>query len=184
MRQAIEAEQAAAARADEEKRQRAEADAQRALARQAAEKAKAEAARRAYEEQRAAEEAARAAAEEAARAATVATPPPAPARLKDASAVLANRLPGVTVRTTRPVANRDVYKALWTAHRARAVAEGDLVLAVTADVLMDAAGRVPEGALHTARIERGGEAWAAWVDTAAGVVLGLASPPDVYMAGL
>lgn len=177
---------------EDEKRAAAEAAAKKALARAEAEREKAARASRAAEEAtaKAKQEAeAQLAAEqarikEAAAKLDAAKPPAAPTRLQDPAVVLANRLPGVTVRMAKPVANRDVFHALWTAHRARAVAESNLQLIVSADVLLDAARRVPEGALCSARIDYNGAQYAAWVDTASGSVLGTAAPADVFLAGL
>ncbi len=115
---------------------------------------------------------------------TQAAAPTAPVVLKDPAVVIANRLPGVTVRSTVLVDQRPVFKALWTAHRARAQVEARLDLMVTADVLTDAANRLPEGALYAARATRGDEVMAVWVDVVNGVVLGIAEPAEVFLAGL
>ena len=83
-----------------------------------------------------------------------------------------------------PVSNSVVFRALWLAHRARAWATQDLALLATAAVLLDAVERVPEGYLTAAHVTIGGRDVAVWVDTARGVVLGIAEPPEVYLAGL
>lgn len=98
--------------------------------------------------------------------------------------VLRERLPDVEVLGLTTVHDRAVFRALWRSHRARARAEGALELLVTADVLLDAAERVPAGALHALHIRSAGRPWAAWVDGDRQVVLGLAPTPDIYLAGL
>jgi colicin import membrane protein len=98
--------------------------------------------------------------------------------------VLQERLADVEVVGLTTVHDRAVFRALWRAHRARARAEGALELLVTADVLLDAAERVPAGALHALYIRSAGRPWAAWVDGDRQVVLGIAPTPDIYLAGL
>jgi hypothetical protein len=51
-------------------------------------------------------------------------------------------------------------------------------------VLVDAVDRVPQGRLYAARVTLGGDVWAAWVDADRGVLLGMARPAEVYLAGL
>jgi hypothetical protein len=104
-------------------------------------------------------------------------------QLGQAGAVVAELLPGAVVESVNPVANPDVFRALWKAHRARAVHEGQLPLAATASVLLDALDRVPTGWLVALRVSIGGARWAAWVDLDRRVVLGLAQPADVYLVG-
>jgi hypothetical protein len=98
--------------------------------------------------------------------------------------VLAAQLPGARAERPIPVSNADVFRALWLAHRARALHEGDGALLATASVLVDAIDRLPAGRLFAARVSLGGDTWAAWVDTDRGVLLGLVRPAEVYLAGL
>ncbi|MCB9681449.1 MAG: hypothetical protein H6733_08245 [Alphaproteobacteria bacterium] len=111
-------------------------------------------------------------------------PAPAPALLKDPRGVLAERLPEATLHEVRAVAAPQVLQALFTAHRVRAAAEGDLALIVTADVLIDAAGRLPAGALHAAKVTVHGVDHAVFVDAASGVLLGQTGSPELYLAGI
>ncbi len=102
----------------------------------------------------------------------------------DVEAAIARVAPGATVLEVVPLTNTLVFRALWTAHRARAWATRDLALLATAAVLLDAVDRVPAGHLVAVRANVGGRLVAAWVDTSRGVVLGLTEPPEVYLAGL
>jgi hypothetical protein len=98
--------------------------------------------------------------------------------------VIAAALPNARADRPVPVSNADVFRALWLAHRARALHEGDLALVATASVLVEAVDRVTPGRLFAARVAAGGETWAAWIDADRGVLLGLARPAEVYLAGL
>ena len=69
----------------------------------------------------------------------------------DPSEVASLKLRDVEVLGVSTIADRAVFRALWKAHRARAKADGDIGLLVTADVLLDAANRVPSGALPPSR---------------------------------
>jgi hypothetical protein len=109
---------------------------------------------------------------------------PAPASLRDPAALVSERLAGAHVLRVLPVTNRVVFQALWQAHRARASAEGDITLLVSADALLDAAGRLPEGALFAAELSWRGEAWAVWLDAARGALLAAARRPELLLAGL
>lgn len=104
------------------------------------------------------------------------TPPAEPA------SVFAELLPGASVEAPILVTQREVFRALWRAHRARAAHEHDLVLVATASVVLDAAER--GASLAAARVTVAGVAWAAWVDLDRRVLLGVARPPEVYLAGL
>ncbi len=97
--------------------------------------------------------------------------------------ILAEQLPGARAGSIGPIANVDVFRALWRAHRARALHEGDGQLVATASVLLDAIDRVPSGRLQEARVTLGTEMWAAWIDAERGVLLGMARPADVYLSG-
>lgn len=114
-----------------------------------------------------------------------AAPRPAePVTVRDPSALLGERLAGAHVLRVLPVNNRVVFQALWQAHRARAAVEGDIALLVAADALVDAAHRVPEGALFAAELSWRGEAWAVWLDAARGAPLAAARHPELLLAGL
>ena len=87
-----------------------------------------------------------------------------------------------------PVASAEVFRALWRVHRARAQHEGDVMLVATAGVLLDAIDRVPAGWLVACRVSilsrlHPAEPWAVWVDLERKVVLGVARPADIYLAG-
>lgn len=121
----------------------------------------------------------------------VAVAPPAPVAAPvvrpvhvDPRAVIERRLPAFDLVEVRPVAQRDTFRALWTAHRVRAATEGDARMLVTADVLLDAASRVAPGALFGARIRRQDKEHALFLDASSGVLLGLTDQPDLYLAGL
>jgi hypothetical protein len=100
------------------------------------------------------------------------------------AAVVLELLPGASVEPPIPVTNVDVFRALWRAHRARALHENDLALVATASVLLDASERLAPGWLAAARVSFGGHAWAVWVDLERKALLGVAKPPEVYLAGL
>ena len=102
----------------------------------------------------------------------------------DAGGVVIEVFSTAEIRKTFPVTNRDVFRALWNAHKIRAVHEGDLDLAATATVLLDAADRLPEAGLSAVRVRLGDRDHAMWIDTSRGVLLGVASPPEIYLAGL
>lgn len=119
------------------------------------------------------------------KAAPVATPAPAPrAPSQDPATLIAKRLPGASVKSVKPVSNPDAVAAVWTAHRVRAATEGDRILLVAADVLVDAAGRLPVGALVGAEVEHDGTPLAVFVDADAGVLLAAVEQPALYLAGL
>jgi hypothetical protein len=103
--------------------------------------------------------------------------------LDRAEAVITEVFSSAWVDKPTVVQSPDVFRALWRAHRTRAVHDGDLALVVTASVLLDAIARVPAGHLVAAKVTIGGEAYAAWVDVGRGALLGLARPAEVYLAG-
>lgn len=112
-------------------------------------------------------------------------PAPAPApRATGRSAVpaVSEALPGAEVETSAPVENVEVFRAVWRAHRSRAAHQRDLALVATASVLLDAIERVPRGALLACAVRFGAERVAAWVDADRGVLLAVASPPEVYLS--
>jgi hypothetical protein len=102
----------------------------------------------------------------------------------DAGGVVIEVFSTAEIRKILAVSNRDVFRALWQAHKIRAVHEGDLGLAATATVLLDAADRLPEDGLSAVRVRLGDRDHAMWIDTSRGVLLGIASPPEIYLAGL
>lgn len=109
---------------------------------------------------------------------------PAQAALPDAGELLAQRLPSYTVQSVTAVSSLAAFKAVWTAHRVRAAAEQNAALVVTADVLIDAAGRLPAGSLFAAKITGADESLAVFIDTANGALIGAAAPADLYLAGI
>ncbi|MFT4622004.1 MAG: hypothetical protein ACI8PZ_000656 [Myxococcota bacterium] len=117
-------------------------------------------------------------------AATPAAAPAPPADQFDAGGVVISVFSGAEIRRTIEVTNREVFRALWFAHRARAVHEGDLGLVSTSSVLIDAADRLGDGCLSAVRVRLSDRDHAMWVDTSRGVLLGVASPPEIYLAGL
>ena len=179
--------QEARAAAEEEAR-KAEAEALRVA--EEAKRAAAEEAQRAAEAATAAAEAASAAAAEAPPVAeppvrpSAAPPEPVVVHGMDPSEVASLKLRDVEVLGVSTIADRAVFRALWKAHRARAKADGDIGLLVTADVLLDAANRVPSGALHALHILSDGRPYAAWVDGDRQVMLGVTPTPDIFLAGL
>jgi len=96
--------------------------------------------------------------------------------------IVLEQLPGARADRISPVTKPDVFRALWRAHRARALHEGDGQLVATASVLLDAIDRLPTGRLHEARVTLGTEVWAAWIDADRSVLLGMARPADVYLS--
>lgn len=98
--------------------------------------------------------------------------------------VLGRFVSGAVVKREVPITNSVVFRALWTAHRARAGASSDLGLLVTASVLLDAVERLPKGCLVAAHATLADRDVAVWIDVARGVVLGVAEPGEVYLAGL
>jgi hypothetical protein len=82
------------------------------------------------------------------------------------------------------VSNPAIFRALWTAHRARAAATGDVALMVAAAALLDAVDRVPAGCLSGVHLQYRGEDITAWVDTARGALLSATPQPELYLAGL
>jgi hypothetical protein len=107
-----------------------------------------------------------------------------PAANRDPIAAVQAAIAGATVTSPVVIGRFEVFKALWRAHRARAHHEGNPVMAATASVLLDAADRVPPGSLIAVRISHAGREWAGWVDASRGVLLGVAEPADVYLAGI
>lgn len=137
-----------------------------------------EAARRAEEEARRAPPAAGAPA--AARAAT-----PAPAAPKaNAGDVLARTLPGAEAIREIAISNTTVAKALWTAHRVRALGTHDLALVGAACTVLDALDRVPAGGLVVVEATVASQRVGVWVDVWRGAVIAITPQPEFTLAGL
>ena len=102
----------------------------------------------------------------------------------DPGGVVIGVFPTGEVRKATPVLNADVFKALWNAHRVRALHEEDLALVSAACVLLDAVDRLPPGGLCAVRARVGDRDHAIWVDTCRGSLLAITSPPEIYLAGL
>jgi hypothetical protein len=118
-------------------------------------------------------------------AAPAPAPRPTPAAAAPPSAPpagFADLLPGATIEPPIAVSQPEVFRALWRAHRARALHDRQLELVATASVLLDAADRGAR--IVAARATIGGRTWAVWLDADRGVLLGAAQPPEVYLAGL
>lgn len=120
------------------------------------------------------------------RVSEAAAPAPAPVAASPlpVAETLARILPKAELIREVPVSNVMIFRALWTAHRARAVATQDLALLATSAVLLDAVDRVPAGYLMAAHARTAGRDVAVWFDVERGVLLGIAEPPEVYLAGL
>lgn len=118
---------------------------------------------------------------------TTATEPAQQARtiapIAQFAAIVLEAFPGAKIEPATAVGAHDVFRALWRAHRARAVHEGDVGLVATACVLLDAVDRVPQGGLAAGRVTLGPNAWAVWVDLERRSVLGVARPAEVYLVG-
>jgi len=110
--------------------------------------------------------------------------PPARKRAGDPTSIVRDALPGAEVIRQVPVTKAEVFRALWSAHRARAQHEGDATLAVTATLLLDTVDRAPLGTLLAVRVRHGDAEWAGWIDLTRGVLVGVARPADIYLAGL
>lgn len=106
------------------------------------------------------------------------------AEIAKAAALTARLLPGAQLKGPPvPVTQPEVFRAVWRAHRARALHEQDLDMVVTASVLLDAVDRLPAGTLFAVDVAFQGERHAIWLDTARKTILGVARPPDVYLTG-
>ncbi len=113
-----------------------------------------------------------------------AAPPSTPATLPDPSAAILSLVPGAAVEPPVHMRSPEVFRALWRTHRTRAQHEGNVPLAATASVLLEAVNRLPAGHLVAARITVGDQVWAVWADIGGQVLLGAAQPADIYLAGL
>lgn len=104
--------------------------------------------------------------------------PPAPAEIIQMACA---SLGEIQVRRILVLDDRKSLAERWLAHRARGVVRDDLPLAVTAEVIMDAAARVPRGRFFGAEIEYEGRLYAAIVDGDRVVLLALLEGPSVYL---
>lgn len=99
--------------------------------------------------------------------------------------LLTKRLPAFQAERIVTIERREAFRGVWSAHRTRAGVEQDAALLATADMLLDAAKRLPPRAFHAARVTaQDGTAWAVFVDTASGSLLAAVTPADVYLVGL
>lgn len=110
--------------------------------------------------------------------------PAAPAPVADVSALLVGAFPRaqVAVIAVQPARQLPVLRSLWTAHRARFLSEGELVLATGAAAVLGALGH--DGAQLAAahlRVDQG-EA-CVWVDAGQGRILAAFPEPATYLAG-
>ena len=126
------------------------------------------------------------------RAAPSASPPPAARRKRrtkkkgrrtEVHELIHGLVPDAQIQRTIPIGNRVVFKALWTAHRTRARADGDLPLVLAADALL-AASTLPKGLFFAASVQAGEHTWAVFVDLDAQRVLAAVPRPEVYLAGV
>jgi hypothetical protein len=113
----------------------------------------------------------------------------APAASEPFEAWFSERVPGAVVTVVKVADHRVVFQALWQAHRARAFAERNLALLVTAEVLLDASRRLPPGALLAVRFTwptspSGPSEHAAWIDATTRSILASTGSPELYLAGL
>ena len=113
-------------------------------------------------------------------------PAPAPVAaapvVADPTAIITKALPKATLQgDLLPVHNVAVFTALWKANRSRALHTNDIQGIVTANVLIEAVGRVH---LVAAKVSHEGHDWAVWVDTASGTLIAAATPADIYLTGL
>ena len=108
-----------------------------------------------------------------------ATAPPPPAEIIQMACA---SLGDIHVRRILVLDDRKSLAERWLAHRARGVVREVLPLAVTAEVIMDAAARVPRGRFFGAEIEYEGRLYAAIVDGDRVVLLALLEGPSVYLS--
>jgi len=110
--------------------------------------------------------------------------PQAPAPVPTHLAVIQALLPNATIESERPVRRPNVFTALWAAHQARAVKDGQLALAGAAALLLGQASRLPAGQLIGVKLTHDGKGWAAFVDRDSGELLAIVPRPEIYLAGL
>lgn len=120
----------------------------------------------------------------AAAAAPAVAAPVAPAKAVHAADVAAKLLPGTVIHRELPITNAMVAKALWTAHRARAVAARDLALVGAGSAILDAIERLPAGALVALDANVGDQHVGLWIDTHRGALLAVSTQPEFTLAGL
>ncbi len=107
---------------------------------------------------------------------------PAPATpLAAATTELLTLLPDAVIRDERTITRLDVFRALWEAHRARALQEGDLATVASACRLLREAERGrPLAALE---IHAAKQRWAAFLSSD-GELLAIFPQPEIYLAGI
>lgn len=93
-------------------------------------------------------------------------------------------IPGATVLQQAPVANAEVFRALWRAHLARGQQEHDVRIVSLSALLLEALDRLSPDRIVSVRVSIAGETWGVWVDRDRSLLLGAAQPADVYLAGL
>lgn len=119
-----------------------------------------------------------AAAQAKAKAKAEASAPPPPA---DIVQMACASLGEVNLRKIHILEDRKRLAERWLAHRARGVVRADFALAVTAEVIMDAAARVPRGRLFGVELEHEGRLYAAIIDANRVVLLAFLEGPSVYL---
>lgn len=115
-------------------------------------------------------------AREKAKVLAVAPPPPA-----DIVQMACAALGDVNLKKIHILEDRKRLAERWLAHRARGVVRADFSLAVTAEVIMDAAARVPRGRLFGVELEHEGRLYAAIIDADRIVLLAFLEGPSVYL---
>ena len=98
--------------------------------------------------------------------------------------ILRRVLGSVKVEAVHAVENSVTIETLWSAHKARALAVGDVNLAVVADLINQHNLSERSSALYGARIQFSENSYAAFIDIDSDVLLGLLQPADAYLAGL
>lgn len=106
------------------------------------------------------------------------------AQLDFVSKILVTALPGAELHKVRVAWDKRVFQALWRSHAARAAAEGDASLAVSASMLISVCERSPGGALVAAEVTWRDTPYAVWLDLSEKMVLAVHSPPELYLIGL
>ena len=103
-----------------------------------------------------------------------------PASSRSPAELVTEVLPGAEVTEIRAVGDAKVFRALWLAHRARALAAGDAALGLVAARLLEAAGSA--ATITALRVTIASQEWV--VFTGDGALLGALQPAEVYLAGL
>jgi hypothetical protein len=106
-----------------------------------------------------------------------------PVRTPASGVDLEATLPGAVVLSTRKVQDTHLFRALWKAHRARALTDGDYALAGAASALIDASDRLAPGDIVAHQVAKAGVDLAVFVDSKRGAVLAVAAPSHVFLSG-